>query len=74
MSLQLGANFVIENSFLNPYVQLEIICYTIKMVGTYGCPKCKGTEVTWDRGIRKAVCPKDRILVNDYEIVLDVEK
>jgi len=48
--------------------------YTIKMVGTYRCPKCNGTEITWDRGIRKAVCPKDRTPVNDYKIVLEVEK
>jgi hypothetical protein len=27
-----------------------------------------------DRGIRKAVCPKDSTPVNNYEIVLEVEK
>jgi len=48
--------------------------YTIKMVGTYRCPKCNGTEVTWDRANRKAICPNDRTPVNDYEIVLEVEK
>ena len=41
---------------------------------TYRCPKCDGTEITWDRGIGKAVCPEDRTPVNNYKIVLDVEK
>jgi hypothetical protein len=30
--------------------------------------KCKGTEVTWDRGLKKAVCPKNKTLVDNYKI------
>jgi hypothetical protein len=40
----------------------------------YRCPNCKGTEVTWDRGLKKAVCPKDKTLVDNYEIALVKEK
>ena len=47
---------------------------TIRMVGTYRCPKCNGTEVTWDRGLKKAVCPKDKTLVDNYKIALVKEK
>jgi len=36
------------------------------MEKTYRCPKCDGTEIAWDRGIRKAVCPKDRTPVAKY--------
>jgi hypothetical protein len=41
---------------------------------TYRCPKCDGTEIGWDRGARKAACPKDETPVGNYEIVLDLEK
>ena len=41
----------------------------VKMVGTYRCPECSGTEITWDRGIKKAVCPKDRTPVDGYKAV-----
>jgi len=44
------------------------------MVRPYRCPECKGTEITWDRGLQKAVCPKDRTLVDKYKTVLEVEK
>lgn len=36
------------------------------MLKIYCCPECKGTEITWDRGLRKAICPKDKTLVSDY--------
>lgn len=32
---------------------------------------CGGTEITWDSGPAKTVCPKDRTPVNNYEIVLE---
>lgn len=44
------------------------------MEKTYRCPKCDGTEIAWDKGIRKAVCLIDKTPVNNYEIVLDGEK
>jgi hypothetical protein len=37
---------------------------------TYQCPACGGTEIAWDRGLRKSVCPKDRTPVESYKIVL----
>jgi len=40
---------------------------------TCRCPKCNGTEITWDRGLGKAVCPKDKTPANNYKAVLDVE-
>ena len=46
----------------------------MKMVETYRCPKCDGTEIAWDRAARKAVCPKDKTLVSDYKIVQDMER
>jgi len=44
------------------------------MVGTYRCPKCGGTEITWDRGIGKTVCPEDKTLVDNYKVALVEEK
>jgi len=35
---------------------------------TYQCPDCGGTEIVWDRGLRKTVCPKDRTPVDSYKI------
>jgi len=58
-----------EAGGLKSSVQLEMIYYTWKMEKTYRCPKCNGAEITWDRGIRKAVCPKDRTPVDNYEAV-----
>lgn len=43
------------------------------MEKTYRCPKCNGTVVIWDRGLEKAVCPKDKTLVDNYKIA-PVEK
>jgi hypothetical protein len=31
-------------------------------------------EITWDRGLKKAVCPKDKILVDSYKMALVKEK
>jgi hypothetical protein len=36
---------------------------------TYQCPACGGTEIVWDRGLRKSVCPKDRTPADSYKIV-----
>jgi len=36
---------------------------------TYRCPNCSGTEIVWDRGLRKTVCPKDRTPVDNYKAV-----
>ena len=44
------------------------------MVGTYRCPKCNGTEITWDRGTSKAICPKDKTPVKNYKIIPDEEE
>jgi hypothetical protein len=33
----------------------------------YCCPNCNGTEITWDRGIGKAVCPKDGTPLGNYK-------
>jgi transcription initiation factor TFIIIB Brf1 subunit/transcription initiation factor TFIIB len=33
---------------------------------TYQCPNCGGTEIVWDRGFGKLVCPKDRTPVDSY--------
>jgi transcription initiation factor TFIIIB Brf1 subunit/transcription initiation factor TFIIB len=44
------------------------------MVGNYTCPKCSGTEVTWDRGTGKAVCPKDKTSVDNYRVVAEGKK
>jgi len=35
---------------------------------TYQCPDCGGTEIVWDSGLRKTVCPKDRTPVDSYKI------
>ncbi|UCE29663.1 MAG: hypothetical protein JSV85_02805 [Candidatus Bathyarchaeota archaeon] len=35
---------------------------------TYQCPACGGTEITWDRGSSKIVCPKDGTPVDSYKI------
>ena len=35
---------------------------------TYQCPNCGGTEIVWDRGFGKLVCPKDRAPVDSYEV------
>jgi len=35
---------------------------------TYQCPDCGGTEIIWDSGLRKLVCPKDRTPVDSYRI------
>ena len=32
----------------------------------YQCPNCGGTEIVWDRGFGKLVCPKDRTPVDSY--------
>jgi len=40
----------------------------------YQCPRCGGTEITWDRGTRKAVCPKDRTPVSNYKIEYNPSK
>jgi len=34
------------------------------------CPVCGGTEIVWDRGLRKSVCPKDRTPVESYKIAI----
>ena len=36
----------------------------------YHCPVCGGTEIVWDRGLRKSVCPKDRTPVESYKIAI----
>jgi hypothetical protein len=35
----------------------------------YCCPDCNGTEVTWDRGTGKAICPKDGTPVSKYQLM-----
>lgn len=35
---------------------------------TYQCPDCGGTEIVWDGGLRKSVCPKDRTPLESYKI------
>ena len=40
----------------------------------YRCPTCNGTEITWDRGLKKAVCPEDKTLVDNYKIALVKEE
>jgi len=37
------------------------------MGNPYRCPKCDGTEITWDRRIGKTVCPNDGTPVNNYK-------
>jgi transcription initiation factor TFIIIB Brf1 subunit/transcription initiation factor TFIIB len=34
---------------------------------TYCCPDCHGTEVVWDMGTAKAICPKDGTPVSKYQ-------
>ncbi len=40
----------------------------------YRCPICNGTDVTWDRGIGRAVCPNDGTRANNYKVVPEIEK
>lgn len=35
----------------------------------YHCPKCNGTEVIWDRGLRKFICPKDKTRLNEFKSI-----
>jgi len=35
---------------------------------TYRCPDCGGTEIAWDSGLRKLVCPKDRTPADSYKV------
>jgi transcription initiation factor TFIIIB Brf1 subunit/transcription initiation factor TFIIB len=37
----------------------------------YCCPECSGTEVTWDRRVGKAVCPKDKTPVSEFRLLVD---
>jgi hypothetical protein len=39
------------------------------MLKLYCCPECSGTEVTWDRRVGKAVCPKDKTPVSEFRLV-----
>ena len=34
----------------------------------YCCPECGGSEVVWDRGVGKALCPKDKTLVGEFRL------
>jgi len=34
----------------------------------YCCPECSGTEVIWDRGLKKAVCPSDGTPVSEFRL------
>ena len=38
------------------------------MEKTYRCPNCGGTEIVWDRGFGRLICPKDRTPVSSYEV------
>jgi len=35
----------------------------------YCCPECGGSAVTWDRGLGKSVCPKDKTPVSEFRLL-----
>jgi hypothetical protein len=38
------------------------------LLANYCCPECNGNAVTWDRSLRKAVCPKDGTPVSEFKL------
>ena len=41
------------------------------MLKNYCCPECSGTEIAWDRGLKKAVCPMDDTPVSEFRLPAD---
>ena len=41
------------------------------MLKMYCCPECNGTEITWDRRLRKAVCVKDKTPISEFRLLVD---
>ncbi|MGD9130475.1 MAG: hypothetical protein PVH73_02740 [Candidatus Bathyarchaeota archaeon] len=37
----------------------------------YCCPECRGTAVTWNRRLGKAVCAKDGTPVSEFKLLAD---
>ena len=49
------------------------------MAKVYRCPKCNNSDIVWDVGLKRYVCPKDKTLLIDFiptdeELPMYVEK
>ena len=39
------------------------------MGNMYCCPDCNETEVIWDMGTAKSICPKDGTAASNYQLM-----
>ncbi len=38
----------------------------INMAKVYRCPKCNNSDIVWDVGLKRYVCPKDKTPLIDF--------
>lgn len=63
-------NVLLHESFCVKPISIKDVCIWCGgvLLKDYCCPECTGTDVIWDRGIKRAVCPKDGTPVSDFRL------